>query len=78
MTDKLPEPTFSIQSMTERKEAVDAVDGLIQRNLEMEQIFEDLQPLLYALSVKLYADDSSTISLGKLIEDSVKWIEEQA
>jgi hypothetical protein len=77
MADKLPETTFSVQSITERKEAVDAVDGLIQRNLEMEQIFEDLQPLLYELSVKLYADDNSTISLAKLIEDSVKWIKEQ-
>lgn len=53
------------------QEAVDTVSKLIERNLELEAIFENLQPLLYALSVKLYADNDEPVTLNKLIEDGV-------
>lgn len=59
---------------TPPQEAIDAVSGLIERNLELEQIFENLQPLLYELSVALYGDNDAPVTLNKLIEDGVRYI----
>lgn len=56
------------------QEAADAVSGLIERNLELEEIFENLQPLLYELSVALYGDNEETITLSKLITEGVAYI----
>ena len=72
---KLPETTFSLESINTRKEAVNAVDELLQRNVDLEEIYNQLQPLLFALSVKLYGENAETITLQQLIEDSVHWIE---
>lgn len=72
---KLPSNAETIQSITVRQDAHDTVTGLIERNLELEEIFETLQPLLYALSVKLYADNTEPITLNKLIEDGVKLLQ---
>lgn len=69
---KLPDTATTIQTLQATPEAHDAVSGLIERNLELEQIFEALQPLLYTLSVACYGDDESDVSLQKLVEDSVK------
>ena len=73
---KLPEMAESVSLLQAKQDAHDTVSGLIERNLELEQIFESLQPLLYALSVKLYAEDDKDISLQKLVQDSVQWIED--
>ena len=70
----MPDTAKVIETLQAKTEAVDMVDGLIRRNLELEEIFETIQPLLYALSVVLYKDDDSTVGLGKLVEDSVHWI----
>ena len=59
---------------TPPQEAIDAVSGLIERNLELEQIFENLQPLLYELSVALYGENDEPVTLNKLIEDGVRYI----
>ena len=59
------------------QEAHDTVSGLIERNLELEDIFEALQPLLYTLSVALYGDDASDISLQKLVQDSVAMLSDR-
>lgn len=71
---KLPDTAESIQTLKATQEAHDTVSGLIERNLELEQIFESLQPLLYTLSVALYGEDDSDVSLAKLVEDSVKML----
>ena len=70
---KLPDLASSIETLTAKTEAVDMVSGLIERNLELEEINDVLQPLLYALSIKIYTDDTP-VSLFKLVEDSIKWI----
>lgn len=72
---KLPDTAETFSLLQAKQEAHDTVSGLIERNLELEEIFENLQPLLSALSVKLYADNNETILLNKLITDSVDWIE---
>lgn len=70
----LPKLTTSIETLVAKTEAHDTVSGLIERNLELEEIFETLQPLLYELSVLLYKDKSDPIGLNKLVEDSVGYI----
>lgn len=64
----------SVSLIQAKQDAHDTVSGLIERNLELEQIFEALQPLLYTLSVALYGEDTSDVSLAKLVEDSVKML----
>jgi len=71
---KLPNSTESVSLLKAKQDAHDTVSGLIERNLELEQIFEALQPLLYTLSVALYGDDACDVSLSKLVEDSVKML----
>ena len=70
----LPNPITTVETLQAKQDAHDTVTGLIERNLELEEIFENLQPLLYELSVKLYGDNSETITLNKLIEDGVKFL----
>lgn len=71
---KLPEAAQTFEVLQAKQDAVDTVSSLIERNMELEAIFENLQPLLYELSVKLYADNNETITLNKLIEDGVKFL----
>ena len=70
----LPKMSEVMETLVAKQEAKDTVTGLIERNLELEQIFENLQPLLYELSVALYGDKDDPISLGQLIEEGVKYI----
>lgn len=77
MKNKLPDMGQTVEAISAKVEAIDAVDGLISRNFELEDIFEALQPLLYSLSVKLYGEDSSDVSLNKLVADAVTWIDGQ-
>lgn len=77
MKNKLPNMAQTIETISAKVEAIDAVDGLITRNFELEDIFESLQPLLYSISVKLYGEDSSDVSLDKLVADAVTWIDGQ-
>lgn len=63
-----------METLVAKQEAKDTVTGLIERNLELEEIFETLQPLLYELSVKLYADNTDPVGLNTLIEDAVKYL----
>ena len=77
MKNKLPDMGQTVEAISAKVEAIDAVDGLISRNFELEDIFEVLQPLLYSLSVKLYGEDSSDVSLNKLVADAVTWIDGQ-
>lgn len=74
MKTKLPKSEISVESVTVRQEAKDTVDKLIERNLELEEVFDLLQPLLYSLSVKLYGQDGTDVSLHKLIADSLEHI----
>ena len=69
---KLPSTKVSIETLEAKQEAVDMVENLITRNMDLEDIFQVLQPLLYELSVKLYGDDASEKSLQQIVEDGVK------
>lgn len=70
----LPELRTSIETLVAKQEAKDTVTGLIERNLELEEIFDVLQPLFYALSVKLYGDNGETVELGKMVVDAVRYL----
>lgn len=74
MKGKLPTLQQTFETLQAKKEAIDTVDRLIERNLELEEIFQVLQPLLYSLSVAIYGDDAEPVSLAKLVEDSVNLI----
>lgn len=67
MKSKLPSPVTNIQPNID-------IGALIERNQELEDIFENLQPLLYSLSVALYGDDADDVALNKLIEDALQFI----
>lgn len=71
---KLPNIATTVETLQAKQEAVDTVSGLIERNLELEDIFENLQPLLYELSVTLYKDNDEPITLNKLINDGVDYL----
>ena len=70
----LPSTKTSIETLTAKVDAVEMVDGLIKRNMELEEIFQCLQPLLFALSTKLYAEDDSPRDLGSIVEDAVHFL----
>jgi hypothetical protein len=70
---KLPNTAKTIETLSAKVEAVDMVDGLINRNFELEEIHAVLAPLLYALSMKLYTDETP-VTLSKLVQDSIEWI----
>lgn len=70
----LPSTKTSLETLVAKQDAHDTVSGLIERNLELEDIFEALQPLLFELSVLLYKDNSDPVSLGKLVEDGVNYL----
>jgi len=71
---KLPNIATTVETLHAKQDAVETVSGLIERNLELEQIFENLQPLLYELSVTLYKDNNETITLNKIINDGVDFL----
>ena len=54
--------------------AAEYVENLLARNIELEEIYDSLQPLLFELSVVLYKEDSATITLDQLVTDSIKLI----
>ncbi len=72
---KLPSTEVSVETLVAKSEAHETVSGLIERNLELEDIFEALQPLLYTLSVALYGEDNpEPVALGKLIVDACAYL----
>jgi hypothetical protein len=79
---KLPKPTTSVgnslgtvETTITKAEAALELDRILERNMELEEVMEALQPLLYTLSVALYGEeDDSPIPLNKLIEDACAFI----
>jgi hypothetical protein len=72
----LPKMAVSVENIIAKQDAVDTVSFLIERNQELEEIYETLQPLLYALSVKLY-EEGTPVSLSNIVADSIKFINEE-
>ena len=56
-----------------KEAAIPWVENFIQRNTELEEIFNTIQPLLYELSRALYTDDQP-VALNKLVEDAINYI----
>jgi hypothetical protein len=77
MNNKLPDMQTSIETIQAKPEAIDMVEGLIKRNMELEEIFQMIQPLLAQLSINLYKDDNSPVDLFKLIADSIEYLKEK-
>lgn len=72
--NKLPSTERIIETLTAKTDAVDFVDNLLSRNIELEEIFQVLQPLLYELSLILYKDNDEPVSLSKLVAESVEYL----
>jgi hypothetical protein len=54
------------------------LEKLFDRNNELEEIFQILQPLLYKISGDLYGDDfHGDVTLAKLVEDFLKENEDE-
>ena len=76
----LPKMAVSIENIVAKQDAVDLVDDLIKENKYLQDVFAAIQPLLFAMTEKLYKDNSGeeiNVQLGQLVEDSVKWINEK-
>lgn len=74
MNNKMPDSITSFSLLQAKTEATDTVTRLLERNIELEEIYDALQPLLYYMSVKLYGDNDEKIPLAKLIEDGVTYL----
>jgi len=70
----LPDTAETVQTITATPEARAMLEQLLQRKQELENIFVDIQPLLLALSVKLYGTDDRTVMLADLINDGIKYL----
>lgn len=69
---KLPEPKQTFGHLTTPIEAKETLDKILERNIELEEIFQVLQPLLYTLSVAVYGEENDQpVTLAKLVEDSI-------
>lgn len=71
---KLPESQTTIHSLTAGPEAKEILNNLLERKQELEDMFVVIQPLLYTISVALYGEDNSEVSLAKLVQDAVDLI----
>lgn len=70
----LPNNKTTIETLIAKQEAVDTLDIILKQNKELSDIYDVIQPLLYAVSVKLYGENAETISLTKLVEDGVAFL----
>lgn len=69
----LPNTKTTVETLMAKQEATDTVTKLLERNVELEEIFQVLQPLLYTLSETLYPSDDP-VSLGTLVADAVEYL----
>jgi len=70
----LPSTKTTLQTLTAKEEYRDTLDQLLSENANYTEMFVEIQPLLYELSVKLYKENSKTIQLRKLVEDGIEFI----
>lgn len=52
-------------------------DALFAQLKEYQEIMEVMKPLLYALSLKLYGEDTTDKLLHEMVEDAIKLIQEK-
>jgi hypothetical protein len=71
---KLPSNAETVQTMTATVEAREMLEKLLHRKQELENIFVEIQPLLLALSIKLYGTDDRQVMLADLINDGIKYL----
>jgi len=70
----LPNTAETVHTLTASLEAKEMLEKMLERKQELENIFVDIQPLMYALSVKLYGTDDRTVMLKDLINDGIKYL----
>lgn len=70
----LPDTKTSLHSLHASAEAKEILERILERKQELEDMVQVIQPLLYTISVALYGDDNSDISLAKLVQDAVDFI----
>jgi hypothetical protein len=71
---KLPNTVTTVETLQSKINAESMLDKLLTDAQFYKDFHDAVQPVLYALSVKLYGANSDPISIAELIEDSVDWI----
>ena len=71
MNDFTPEEVTEIFS---HQDAATAVENMLTKLKEQDEIMALLQPLLYTMSNLLYGADASTVTLDKLVRDSIQYL----
>ena len=74
MKDKLPTIVESFKTLEASAEAKEVLERILERKQELEDMVQIIQPLLYTISLALYGDDDSDVSLDKLVTDAVNFI----
>ncbi len=72
----LPSTKTTVETLINKESARPWVDNFIERNNELEAIFEILQPLLYKLSVTIY-ESGEDVSLHKLVTDAIAYLDKE-
>lgn len=73
MTDIIKLETTNLSA---NKDANDTAQALLSEYMELREIYQAIQPVLFELSEALYGEDDSPIPLEKLIKESIQWIKE--
>lgn len=70
--NKLPDIVETFQRVSAMPEAKEILDRILERKQELEDYVAIVQPLLYTLSMVLYADNNEPVSLQKIINDGIE------
>lgn len=65
--------TFATVTDTQKEDAIPYVEQFLQRNKELEDVLDVIQPLLRTLSERLYPNDEP-VMLHRLIADGIDFI----
>lgn len=68
--NKLPETANTIKTLDASEQALETLNNILERKQELEDMVAIIQPLLWAVSIKLYGEeDNSAVDLRKLVQE---------
>jgi hypothetical protein len=70
----LPKIAETFRTLEASAEAKEVLERILERKQELEDMVQIIQPLLYTISLALYGEDDSDVSLDKLVTDAVNFI----
>ncbi len=71
---KLPNMVTTMETLTAKVNAESMLDKLLTDAQFYKDFHDAVQPVLYALSTKLYGANSDPVSIAQMMQDSVDWI----